>query len=207
MSAAALPTKPALRLYLAMYLGLHALFAVVYGGANWLAARHANPMHYYAAWEREVAFVPMMIYPYMSIALLFWAPLFLLDESRMRRLGLAATVCMLVAGLCFVFAPGIYAFAIAPAMPPAGTLEASLFAAMRTLDQPYNTAPSLHVALSTLFVLAVRTGKLSALFFVWLGAIIVSVLLVHQHHLFDVFTGALLGAGCYAAFCRDSART
>ncbi|PWF46121.1 phosphatase PAP2 family protein [Massilia glaciei] len=202
MSTPSLPTRQALRLYVKMYLGLHALFAVVYGCANWLAARHADPMRYYASWEQDMPFVPVMIYPYLSIALLFWAPLFLLDQARMRRLGLAAAVCMLIAGVCFVLAPGISAFALAPAMPAAGTLEASLFAGLRALDQPYNTAPSLHVALSTLFVLAMRGGKLSALLLAWLGAIMASVLLVHQHHLADVFSGALLGAVCYVAFCR-----
>lgn len=193
-----------LRLFLKMYVGLHLLFAAVYGGANWLAARHAAPFRYYAAWEQDTPFVPEMIYVYFSIGLLFWVPLFLLDDTRLRRLGIAAAACMLLAGIVFVLAPGTTGFASQPALT--GPWETILFDALHTVDKPFNTAPSLHVALSTLLVLVTRQDtavtSLRIVLFAWLGAIMVSVLLVHQHHLFDVLTGALLGAACYAWYRR-----
>lgn len=193
-----------LRLFLKMYAGLHLLFAAVYGGANWLAARHAQPLRYYAAWEQDMPFVPAMIYVYFSIALLFWVPLFLLDDARLRRLGHASAGCILVAGLFFVLAPGTTGFTVQRAM--SGTFEAVLFQALHTVDQPFNTAPSLHVALSTLLVLVARLDAAATwmriVLFAWLGAIMVSVVLVHQHHLFDVLSGALLGAACYAWYRR-----
>jgi len=192
------------RLFVKMYAGLHLLFAAVYGSANWLAARHAQPSRYYAAWELDMPFVPAMIYVYFSIALLFWVPLFLLDDTRLRRLGVAAAGCILVAGMIFVLAPGTTGFAPQPAV--AGTLDSVLFQALHAVDKPFNTAPSLHVALSTLLVLVARQGATShwlrIALFAWLGAILASVLLVHQHHLADVLTGALLGAACYAWYRR-----
>lgn len=195
-----LPTRSALGLYLKLYVGLHLLFVLVYGGANWLAARHARPFHYYAEWERDLPFVPVMIYAYFSIALLFWMPLFMLDEARLRRLGMAAAACMLLAAAIFVMAPGTTAFT--PRFAQGGTLEAVLFRLLHSVDRPFNTAPSLHVALSTLLVLVAREGTpvqwLRALLLCWLGAIVLSVLLVHQHHLVDVLTGALLGIACHA---------
>lgn len=193
-----------LRLFLKIYLGLHLLFAAVYGSANWLAARHARPFRYYAPWETDMPFVPEMIYVYFSIALLFWVPLLVLDEARMRRLGVAAAACILVAGLIFVLAPGVVGYPGLPAL--GGTIEEVLFQALHTVDKRFNTAPSLHVALSTLLVLVVRQGARPAwvrmALFTWLGAIMVSVLLVHQHHLTDIASGALLGAACYAWYRR-----
>jgi membrane-associated phospholipid phosphatase len=193
-----------LRLFLKIYLGLHLLFAAVYGSANWLASMHAQPAHYFAPWEPAMPFVPLMIYAYFSIALLFWVPLFVLDETRMRRLGVAAAACILIAGLCFVLAPGILGYPALPAL--GGTIEETLLQTLQSVDKRFNTAPSLHVALSTLLVLVARHGSapvwLRAMLFAWLGTIMVSVLLVHQHHLFDVASGALLGALCYAWYRR-----
>lgn len=199
-------TASSLRLYLKLWAGLHLLFAAVYGGANWLAGMRSHPFHYYAQWEQDMPFVPQMIYVYFSIALLFWVPLWLLDEPRLRRLGMAAAGCMLIAGVIFVLAPGTTAFAAAPAMAPGDALQASLFHALHALDRPFNTVPSLHIALSTLLVLVARQAAASAwlraVLLCWLGAIGMAVLLVHQHHLADLLGGALLGAGCYAWYRR-----
>ncbi len=192
------------RLFLKIYIGLHLLFAAVYGGSSWLAGKRASHFHCFAPWEPYMAFVPLMIYVYFSIALLFWVPLFVLDERRLRRLGVAAAACILIAGIIFVLAPGPTGFVKQPIL--AGDLEASLFQALHSIDKPFNTAPSLHVALSTLLVFAARQGMLRpfprAALFTWLGAIMVSVVLVHQHHLIDVLTGAMLGAACYAWYRR-----
>jgi membrane-associated phospholipid phosphatase len=193
-----------LRLFLKIYLGLHLLFAAVYGSANWLASRHAQPYRFYAPWEPDMPFVPHMIYAYFSIALLFWVPLYLLDEVRIRRLGVAATACIIIAGLIFLLAPGVLGYPALPAL--GGTIEETLLQTLQSVDKRFNTAPSLHVALSTLLVLVARQGPtptwMRVALFAWLGAIMASVLLVHQHHLLDVVSGVLLGSACYAWYRR-----
>ena len=148
-----------LRLFLKIYGGLHLLFAIVYGSANWLAGKHGQPAHYFAAWEPAMPFIPVMIYVYFSIALLFWVPLLVLDERRMRRLGVAAAACILIAGLCFVLAPGVLGY---PALGALGDpLLDMLFQSLQNIDKRFNTTPSLHVALSTLLVLVSRQGSTS----------------------------------------------
>jgi membrane-associated phospholipid phosphatase len=74
------------------------------------------------------------------------------------------------------------------------------------LDYPHNLVPSLHVAYAVLAGAVVWNGAtarwLRVLSGAWLALLISSVLLVHQHHLLDVVTGAALGIFCYRWFNR-----
>ncbi len=191
-------------LYLKIMSGLYLLFAVVYGGSNDWAARQATHYHFYWQWERTLPFVPGMIYVYFSIGLLFWLPLLVLDAPRMRRLGKAAALCMLVAGACFMLWPATTGF-VGPELPH-DALLAWIFARLHQLDHPHNTAPSLHIALSTLVLLACADGAAwrKALLLAWWVLIVLAVLLVHQHHVLDVVSGALLGGLAYAWYRRGS---
>ncbi len=190
-------------LYLKIMTGLYLLFAVVYGGSNYWAAQQATHYHFYWQWERTLPFVPGMIYVYFSIGLLFWLPLLVLDAPRMRRLGKAAALCMLVAGVCFVLWPATTGF-VGPELPH-DALQAWIFARLHQLDHPHNTAPSLHIALSTLVLLACADGVdggawRKALLLAWWVLIVLAVLLVHQHHVLDVVSGALLGGLAFAGY-------
>lgn len=197
-------------LYLKINLTLNLLFVVVYGGANQLASLRGDPYHFFAEWERNVPLVPAMIYVYLSISLLFWLPLFVLDAACLRRLGIAAAICIVIAGLCFVLFPGTTGFAPTSFAQSTDSIESCLFDILHRLDKPYNTAPSLHVSLSTLIILATNHSVVSRLLWIglllWLCIIILSVVLVHQHHLVDVVTGWILGYGCYLHY-RHGIRT
>ena len=52
-------------------IGLSLLFVVVYSTTNWLASQRAHVGAWYYQWELAIPFVPLMIIPYMSVALLF----------------------------------------------------------------------------------------------------------------------------------------
>jgi membrane-associated phospholipid phosphatase len=75
----------------------------------------------------------------------------------------------------------------------------------------HNLVPSLHVALSVVCVAvyarrAGLPGKM--LLWLWAGVIAASTLLLHQHYLLDVLTGAALGwAGVRAVYDRWAACT
>ena len=204
------PSKTKMWLYLKINLTLNLLFVVVYGGANQLASLRDNPYHYFTEWERNIPLVPAMIYVYMSISILFWLPLFVLDAEHLRRLGVAVAICIMIAGLCFVLFPGTTGFVTMPFTQTNDSIESCLFDMLHRLDKPYNTAPSLHVSLSTLIMLAtnhsVVSRRLRTALLLWLCIIMLSVVLVHQHHLMDVVTGWILGYGCYLHY-RHGIRT
>src|SRR5262249_41796819 len=74
-----------------------------------------------------------------------------------------------------------------------------LFEALGSVDQPYNQAPSLHIALLVVlweFYLRHVPRAMRWPLHLWFATIGVSVLTTYQHHFFDVPTGALLGFFC-----------
>jgi membrane-associated phospholipid phosphatase len=200
------PSRAKTWLFLKINLALYVLFVVIYGGANYLASLQSNPYYFFAEWERDVPLVPVMIYVYLSISLLFWVPLFVLDKTRIKRLGMAATICILIAGLFFILLPSTTGFAAPTFALSDDSLEVWLFRMVQHVDTPYNMAPSLHVGLSTVVVLATIQSDISRLLstslMLWLCMIMLSVVLVHQHHFVDVLTGWALGYGCYLQYRR-----
>ncbi len=193
--------------YLKIMAGLYLLFALVYGGANHWAAQQGAHHHFFAEWERTLPWMPGWIYIYFSIGLLFWLPLFVLDARQISRLGQAAAGCIIVAGLCFVLWPGTVGFLEPHSLQSLDPLTRWLFATLQQWDKPHNTAPSLHVALSVLVTCAtcwprLQPRPLAWAVWCWLGLILASVVLVHQHHLFDVVSGALLGLAGFAVYRR-----
>jgi membrane-associated phospholipid phosphatase len=179
---------------LALSLAVLLLFSIVYGGADWLTGfrmRH----HVHLPIELMIPFVPASVLGYMSMYGLFMiAPLIL--RTRRELLALAATlaVAIIAGGICFLLLPAELAF---PEPTSLGGWR-DLFAIADWINLRYNLVPSLHVALSLVCVdlFARRAGLAGALaFWTWGLAISVSTLLLHQHHLLDVATGAILALG------------
>jgi hypothetical protein len=74
-----------------------------------------------------------------------------------------------------------------------------MFRVLHGLDQPYNLAPSLHIAMAIILWDLYRTklrGWWRAIGAVWFMLIGISTLLTWQHHLVDVVAGGALGLGC-----------
>lgn len=186
--------------------GLSALFLVVYGACNWLTSLRADVGTWYGEWERLIPFVPLMIVPYMSIDLFFVAGPFLCrDRSELRTLARRIVLAILVAGACFLLVPLRFAFA----RPETGGWLGAIFDAFRTLDQPYNQFPSLHITLRTILAdLYVRhtAGLTRAAVHVWFSLIGLSTVLTYQHHVVDVAGGFALAAVCFWAV-RESPMT
>lgn len=182
--------------------GLSLLFVLVYGGTNWLTAHYPIvPVRtWYGTWELSVIpYVPLLILPYMSIDLLFFAAPFLCrNESELRALRRHVVFAVLVAGVFFVLFPLQLAW---PARPPVGGWFGALVEASCTapflMEYPHNLFPALHIALCLIVgaVYARHTGGLlRAVAMVWFGLIALSTELTWQHHLVDLAGGALLGA-------------
>lgn len=182
------------------------LFFPIYFGAGAIAA-HAGRTHgLYVPWELGIPLVPWMIWPYISLLLLFNLPVFHLDAAQLRKLSRQSTTVLVAAGTIFVLIPTHLGF------PPAthDGIYQPIFGWLARLDTPHNAAPSLHVAVSALILLACAgsaSRPLAWTYRIWLVLISLSTVLVHQHHLLDVASGMALALLVRAIFPLRTAGT
>jgi membrane-associated phospholipid phosphatase len=189
--------------YLRRGAAVGAWFALVYVGADWLTARHGWRVRVHLDLERHTPFVPAALLGYVSEHLLFAMPPFVLRTRReLDALAAAMAAVVFCAGVVFLLVPA------APAFPPPAAMGAweGPVCFIKWLALPHNLLPSLHVALSVVCVSvyarrALPPGKV--LLWLWAGVIAASTLLLHQHFLLDVLTGAALGwAGARGVYDR-----
>ena len=193
-------------------LGTALIFALVYGGADWLTGFRAR-RHVHLPFELGIPFVPAMVVPYLSLNGLFLLAPFILRTSReLRALAVALVATILAAGLGFLLLPAELGFP-EPTQPELGRWRA-LFDVADGLNLRYNLVPSLHVAMSMVCVAAyaARSGPLGKIvFWYWGLAITVSTVLLHQHHLLDVATGLLLAGAVnrwvHRSWCTQTLRS
>jgi hypothetical protein len=164
---------------------LSLLFLAVYGSINWFSSQRSDVGTLYFEWERYIPFVPWMIVPYMSIDLFFIAAPFLCnDRAELRALSRRIPFAIVVAGICFLLFPLRFALE----RPSAEGWLGMVFDWFRSMDQPYNLLPSLHIALRTILAATyVRHTKrlLRMASHVWFSLIGISTVLTHQHHVLD----------------------
>ncbi|MFI5378317.1 MAG: phosphatase PAP2/dual specificity phosphatase family protein [Tepidisphaerales bacterium] len=176
------------------------LFLAVYGGCNWLTTLRHGVGSFYFAWERHIPFVPAMILPYMSIDLFFIASPFLCAGARERyTLASRIAAAILISGACWLLFPLRFAFD----RPHVGGWLGLIFNNFRSLDQPFNQFPSLHITLRAILVelYARKTrGILRLGLRVWFSLIGFSTVLTYQHHVIDVAGGFALAAWCFYLF-------
>jgi predicted protein tyrosine phosphatase/membrane-associated phospholipid phosphatase len=190
---------------------LSVLFFVVYGGTNWFTAQRpeADVGTWFFGWELAlIPYVPLLIVPYMSIDLFFFAAPFLCREEReLRVLTRRIAFAILVAGAFFLLLPLRLAWPDRPVVNGwFGTFVEASCTAPFVMAYPHNLFPTLHIALA--LILADIYGRhtrglvrvLSNMWFVLIG---LSTLLTWQHHLVDVAGGFLL-AGFSFYFFREA---
>ncbi|WP_326535208.1 phosphatase PAP2/dual specificity phosphatase family protein [Pseudorhodoferax sp.] len=173
------------------------LFYLSYGLANWWASTRAQVPSVVFDWERGLPFWAWTIFPYWSINVFYALSLFLgPSKHAVDRHAARLLTVQLVAVSCFVLWPLHFSFG----QPAVEGAPAFLFTALRGFDQPFNQAPSLHIALAVILwdwyrrLIRPHWGQwLAAL---WALAICASVLTTYQHHFIDIPTGALLGLLC-----------
>ena len=170
---------------------------LIYFGADWLTGQRAQRVRVHLDAELGIPFIAVWILVYRSIDLMFlMSPFVLRTRPEIRGLTLTLFVVTAVAGVGFLLLPA------EPAYPSQELGSwAPIYAWNRHIVLNYNMVPSLHVTLSivTLAAFARRCGFVGkSLLACWAGAIALSTLLTHQHHVLDVVTGALLGWAGYA---------
>lgn len=202
--AAAAPPIP-WRRGLAWLAFLGPFFFASYGFATWTSAQRDPVTVIVYAWERAIPFLPWTIVPYWSIDLIYGLSFLACRYAReVDRHGLRLLTVQLVAIACFLAWPMRYSFE----RPPVDGAFGALFALLASFDQPYNQAPSLHVAILVVLwarVAARLDGRPALLAHAWFALIGVSVLTTWQHHFIDIPTGALLGVFALWLWPQDGA--
>lgn len=173
------------------------LFYVTYGFANWWAASRVQVPALVFDWERGTPFWPWTIFPYWTINAFYALSLFLAkDRHTLDRHAARLLTAQAVAVTCFVLWPLRFSFG----QPAVEGAPAFLFDALRGFDQPFNQAPSLHIALAVIlwdwYRRLIRARWARIVLHLWAFAICASVLTTWQHHFIDIPTGALLGLVC-----------
>jgi hypothetical protein len=169
------------------------IFYAVYGGASLLAKLRRPLTDFYFPWEMRLPFVPSWSLIYLSVPLLMLATPFILRTWRtFTPFVLTLTVETLIAGVFFLAIP------LAQAYPPrvADGFFGGVFHLADRLNLDYNKFPSLNVAfaVTAAVIFGRRCGWLGrTLFAVWMAAVLVSTMLIHEHQIFDLLGGLALG--------------
>lgn len=178
------------------YLLLNSIvFGACYPSTNFYA-QQLGVQRSVALWlDAQIPFVPWMVLPYMLsgpfFAGSFWA---VRSQDALRMLSQRLLLATVLACVVFLLVPLQFSLQRPAVTTP---LWAPLYGLLSTMDRPYNQLPSLHVAYCCIFWSALRERCRVPLGLTLL-VVSLSTLFTYQHHLLDVLTGALLGAGCIA---------
>lgn len=191
-AAVARPPRPWKRAALWLAL-LGPFFYLSYGFANAMAARRADVPSVVFDWEHAIPFWAWTIVPYWTTNAFYAASLFLCrDRVEVDTLGRRLLTVQLLAVACFLSWPLAYSFQ----RPETHGLLGAMFDALSGFDKPFNQAPSLHVALTTiLWVHYVKFlhGPWRIALHAWFTLVTFSILTTYQHHFIDLPTGLAAG--------------
>ena len=166
---------------------------LVYFGANEIASRSTHFYKLYFEFERDIPMIPWMIYVYQSFALLIVITyLSIKSPQKTKAYSIGFMSSCGIAAVFFILFPSELGFSRVE------NIEGYefIYNAIHTIDKPHNLAPSLHITYSALsayvWTSEIQSKFLKGMIWVWFLLICCSIILVHQHHLFDIFTGGIL---------------
>tara|TARA_Y100001933_G_C18998031_1_gene563368 strand:- start:1682 stop:2296 length:615 start_codon:yes stop_codon:yes gene_type:complete len=166
---------------------------LVYLGSNQIVSKFDHHYDVYFEFEKDIPLIPWMIYFYTSFHLLLILNFFIIKKPLViKAFTLSLMFSSLIASIVFLSFPGELGFSRTDNISG----YEFIYNLLHEIDHPHNLYPSLHITFSVLTVFAMidqTKQKWFHLFLtVWILLICASVVLVHQHHLFDVFTGLIL---------------
>ena len=166
---------------------------VVYFGTNEIASNSDHFYQLYFKFERDIPMVPWMIYIYQSFALLIVVTYFSIKSPhKIKAYSISFVSSGGIAAVFFILFPTELGFSRTE------NIEGYefMYNLLHMVDKPHNLAPSLHITYSALgaYVLSseIKSKWLKGMIWLWFVLICSSIVLVHQHHLFDIFSGIVL---------------
>ena len=166
---------------------------VVYFGTNEIASKSEHFYELYFEFERDIPMVPWMIYIYQSFAVLIIVTYFSIKSpQKIKAYSISFMSSCGIAAVFFILFPTELGFSRTE------NIEGYefMYNLLHMIDKPHNLAPSLHITYSALgaYVLSseIKSKWLKGMIWLWFLLICSSIVLVHQHHLFDVFSGMVL---------------
>src|SRR5436305_3411666 len=200
------PGVESLKLTLPLSYLFSKIFFSIYGGASLLAGLRGARPDFHFDWELRLPFIPWLAVVYLSVPLLLLLTPFILRTWRsFTPFFLALTAETLVGGIVFLAVPMVQVY---PARVATG-IGGAIFHLADRLNLQYNEFPSLHIAftVTAAIVFGRRCGPLGrVLFALWTVAVGVSTLFMHEHHILDLVSGAVLGLVGVATVWRWSSR-
>lgn len=192
------PNKNEFILYNCCSIIICLLFYFCYLGANSYAAAAQKKYLFYLELEKNIPFLPEFILIYFSLNLLMTMPLFYFETRQILSFCFQLILATLIACLCFILFPGELGFV---RQLPKGAFQ-EIYATLFKIDKPHNLAPSLHIVYTylTIFNLALVSKK--RLWHLWGVLMCFSVILTHQHHIFDILTGWTLAFMTFQCFSK-----
>ena len=141
---------------------------------------------------------PIFVVPYLSFLPIVFIVLPLIlwrNEKLFRVFTLSVLTAQVVMNICYLLIP---ATLVRPELQGSDIFTVLLRDVVWVIDQPLNTFPSNHVALSVLAIVVLawlpQGFKRFWCLQLWLALVAVSTLLTHQHVIADLISGLILGA-------------
>lgn len=156
-------------------------------------------------WDRSIPLMPWTIFVYISEYIFFVCAYFLFrgEETRNKYVWSFFGVTIFAAFI-FIFFPTTYPRHDYPVPADTHAIVAYAFQVLRTLDNPSNCFPSMHVTCCLLTAFAffenTETRPMRLLFLVWSLLITVSTLPTKQHYIVDLIGGLVLASFGYWVF-------
>lgn len=180
------------------FLLLIGFFTAGYLGTNYLASQSAYFFNVSFSFEDKIPFIPEFIVGYAGVYVAMLVAYFVIGNILdWRRAVVSFLIAMSVAYVIFL------SFPVKMTMRPDIAGQSGLFIWLTklfyTVDNTANCFPSLHVACPTLasIVLWNNHRKTSIGMFFVAAIVAISVILVKQHYIADVISGALLAVAAY----------
>ena len=170
------------------------LYSLIYLSVNWYSFNYQPQNKLYFDWELNIPFIESFILIYFS-AYISFVPVFLLFKYEEHlKISKALISSAIFGAIIFLAYPTVCGYK--------RDLNnviyfKELYQFLWNQDNPVTLMPSFHVQMSTIFLIPIikKVRKKSWQIFnsMWLALICLSIILVHQHHLADIFTGFFLG--------------
>ena len=174
--------------------GLAIVSSLLYGGTNHIANGYSDKAQMYFDWELEIEVVPWMILVYISFYPILGLGFFACrDRETIKSYCYSMILSSFIAAVVFLVFPSELGYS---RTEDVGVFK-PLYDWLYMMDKPVNMYPSLHITssmIATYFISdSIKKAWVRVGVWTWFVAIGFSVILVHQHHLFDVVTGLMLG--------------